>query len=94
MDVVLREVFGQRQRGIRLDHAVWTRLITKEAGPMAKSDFEGIILRGDLTLIPASDAFGRCLARRDIRGSKPNYEWVRRQRTTEAECRSGLRLTA
>lgn len=51
----------------------------REAGPGAGEDFDGVILRGDKTVVPAPDAFGPGLTRREIRnaaGAVTGYEWV------------------
>ena len=94
LDQVMREIFQRRARGEAFNHDVWIATVVKEAGPSARDDFEGIILRGDKTLIPASDAFGPCFERRALptttsagAGQRVGYEWVRVPSVAEARCR-------
>ena len=64
------------------------------AGPTAREDFESVILRGDRTLVPPSDAFGPCFERRPTpaatvsgRERGPGFEWVRVAGKSDEECR-------
>ncbi len=94
LDIVMREIFQRRARGDPFNHDVWIATVVKEAGPSARDDFEGIILRGDKTLVPASDAFGLCFERRavperviDGKTVLAGYEWVRVPSIPESRCR-------
>ena len=95
LDVVLREAFTRRAAGAPFNHDTWLALVVKEAGPTARDDFDGIIIRGDKTVVPASDAFGPCFERREIAaqptaGATPprsGYEWVRVASVPDAKCR-------
>ena len=76
---MLHQLFVRRQRGEGIDDGAWIALVEREAGPGARADFERIILRGNQTVVPASDAFGPGLTRREIRnaaGAVTGYEWV------------------
>ena len=66
----------------------------REAGPAAADDFEHVILRGDRTVVPASDAFGPCFERREVPADTvdgmaraASYEWVRILSIPDATCR-------
>ena len=59
-----------RQNGGRFDHEAWVNAVTKEIGPSARAQFEGVILRGE-TIVPASDAFGPCFERRPAKLTAP-----------------------
>jgi hypothetical protein len=93
LDVVVRELFERRERGEPFDHDVWIATVEREAGPGARGDFEGVILRGDRTLVPASDAFGPCFERRPVaervvdgRARPASYEWVRVAGVPDGRC--------
>jgi hypothetical protein len=93
LDKVLFELFQRRERGERLDHDVWIKTVVAEAGPGAREDFEGIIIKGSKTLVPASDAFGPCFERREIPAAvvdgkeRPaSYEWVRVTSIPDDKC--------
>jgi hypothetical protein len=93
LDRVLRELFERRQRGESITHDVWIATVSREAGPSAREDFEAIILRGDKTLVPASDAFGPCFERRavaertvDGKLLPASYEWVRVPSVPDSRC--------
>jgi len=93
LDVVMRELFERRQRGESITHDVWIATVVREAGPRARDDFEGIILRGETTLVPASDAFGPCFERRplpertvDGRALPASFEWVRVLSVPDERC--------
>jgi len=94
LDAVLLDEFRRRQGGEPFSHDTWIATVVREAGAGARADFEGIILRGDQTLVPASDAFGPCFVRRatpartvDGRERGPGYEWVRVAGVADEECR-------
>jgi predicted metalloprotease with PDZ domain len=94
LDMVMRELFERRQRGVPLNHAVWIETVTREAGASAADEFDQLIIRGTATLVPASDAFGRCFQRRPtprttVNGQDrpPAFEWVRVEAIPEDECR-------
>jgi len=89
----MRELFERRQRGESITHDVWIATVVREAGPRARDDFEGIILRGETTLVPASDAFGPCFERRplpertvDGRALPASFEWVRVAAVPDVRC--------
>ena len=93
LDLVMRELFERRQRGESITHDVWIATVVKEAGPGAREDFEGIILRGTTTLIPASEAFGPCFERRPLpertvegRTLPASFEWVRVTAVPDERC--------
>lgn len=96
LDVVVRELFGRRAMGDSITHERWMETVVREAGRSARDDFEHIILRGDRTLLPASDAFGPCFERRPLtaRGEgnvehPASYEWVRVTTIPDSTCRNG-----
>ena len=98
LDVVLHDLFVRRLKGERVDHDAWIRLVVAEAGASAREDFEGVILRGDQTLIPASDAFGPCLERasveaRQASGRTASYVWSRRPLVPDKACRRQAPVT-
>jgi hypothetical protein len=84
LDIVIRELFRKRDAGEPFNHDTWIAAVVKEAGPSARDDFEGIVLRGDKTLLPASDAFGPCFTRKETAGE---YEWVRVSSISDDKCR-------
>jgi hypothetical protein len=93
LDVVLRELFERRERGERFDHSVWIETVVREAGPSARDDFDGIIIKGTATLVPASDAFGPCFERRPAKvvvadKEMDSYEWTRVPSLTDDRCRA------
>jgi len=70
LDSLMQDVFRMRQNGGRFDHEAWIQAVTKEIGPSARAQFEGVILRGE-TIVPASDAFGPCFERRAAKLTPP-----------------------
>lgn len=93
LDSLMAGIFRTRARGVRFDHEAWIAAVTREIGPAARNDFEGVILRGE-TIVPASDAFGPCFVRRVTQltpatGGTPvsGYEWVRVNSIPDARCR-------
>jgi hypothetical protein len=66
----MQDLFRMRQNGGRFDHEAWVNAVTKEIGPTARAQFEGVILRGE-TIVPASDAFGPCFERRAAKLTPP-----------------------
>jgi predicted metalloprotease with PDZ domain len=84
LDSLVIELFRRRARGERFDHAAWIAAVTREIGPSAKDEFERVILRGE-TIVPPSDAFGPCFARRESPAS--GYEWVRVESIPDVRCR-------
>ncbi len=91
LDDLLGQVFRSREAGVRIDHAAWKALVTKELGPSAADEFESVILEGRM-LTPAPDAFGPCFERRpktyDVDGEKvEGFTWVRVQGIAESVCR-------
>lgn len=96
LDVVVRELFERRARGDSITHERWVQTVEREAGHSARDDFEHIILRGDRTLLPASDAFGPCFERRSLPARREgnverpaSYEWVRVTTIPDSTCRKG-----
>lgn len=96
LDVVVRELFERRARGDSITHERWMQTVVREAGRSARDDFEHIILRGDRTLLPASDAFGPCFERRALPARREgtidhpaSYEWVRVTTIPDSTCRKG-----
>jgi hypothetical protein len=94
LDKVLFELFQRRERGEPFNHDVWISIVTAEAGPTARDDFDAIIIKGTKTLVPASDAFGPCFERKETPASivdgkeRPaSYEWVRVASIPEVKCR-------
>ena len=94
LDVVMRELFERRQRGESITHDVWIATVVKEAGPGARGDFEGIILRGDKTVVPESNAFGPCFERRALpertvegKTLPASFEWIRVTAVPDERCR-------
>jgi hypothetical protein len=100
----MQDVFRMRQNGGRFDHEAWVQAVTKEIGPSARAQFEGVILRGE-TIVPASDAFGPCFERRAAKLTPPGrggrgaggttdaapidaYEWVRVESIPDERCRT------
>ena len=95
LDEVLRELFEARARGETIDHVRWIATVEREAGPDARAMFEGVILDGTTTLVPASDAFGPCFTRRATAASSVSgtrriagYEWVRVTAVPDSACRA------
>ena len=70
LDSLMQDLFRMRQNGGRFDHEAWVNAVTKEIGPTARAQFEGVILRGE-TIVPASDAFGPCFERRAAKLTPP-----------------------
>src|SRR5438270_5804246 len=70
LDSLMQDVFRMRQSGERFDHEAWIQAVTREIGAGARAQFEGVILRGE-TIVPASDAFGRCFDRRPMKLTPP-----------------------
>jgi predicted metalloprotease with PDZ domain len=70
LDSLMQDVFRMRQAGGRFDHEAWVQAVSKEIGPSARAQFEGVILRGE-TIVPASDAFGPCFERRAAKLTPP-----------------------
>lgn len=93
LDTMMTEVFDRRANGERFDHEAWIRTVVRELGPEAREHFESVILRGT-TIIPLSEAFGRCFRRRPVKlatdeGEIDGFEWVRVAGVSDAVCRSG-----
>ena len=91
LDDLLRELFTRRERGERFDHAAWIAAVTAELGPGEEALWRRVILDGE-EIVPASDAFGPCLERRDETyqvAGRPvlGYRWVRAPDVPEAACR-------
>ncbi len=91
LDLVMREIFEQREQGARFDHDVWREVVSRELGPEAAAEFDALILDGTATLVPASDAFGPCFAREATQfewdGRKADgYRWVRVAGIPDSEC--------
>lgn len=79
---VLRPMFVDRTRGVRLDEAAWEKILLRELGQSAVEEFRASVLDGTLTIVPPSGAFGKGLERVKIRmpvqGSAAmidGYEW-------------------
>ena len=92
LDVVIRELFERRAKGDSITHARWKATVEREAGPGAGDEFDHVILRGDRTLVPASDAFGPCFERRGRAATEAgpaSYEWVRVAGIPDSTCRRG-----
>ena len=94
LDIVMRELFERRQRGETINHDVWIATVVKEAGPSARADFEGTILRGDKTVVPESNAFGPCFERRALpertvegKTLPASFEWARVTSVPDERCR-------
>ena len=84
LDTMLRELFVARAAGTSITHDRWIAAVVRDAGPSAKDDFEHVILLGDRTLLPSSNAFGPCFERREVPATtisggaqRASYEWVR-----------------
>ncbi len=95
LDEVVLELFVRRKEGTPITHELWRVTVDREAGPGASADFDAIILRGEHLILPASDAFGPCFARRETApgaasgtASGPGYEWVRVSGIPDDDCRS------
>jgi hypothetical protein len=95
LDTMVRELFRRRSAGTPITHASWIAAVRREAGPHAPAMFEHVILRGDRSLIPESDAFGPCFTRRTVPegpaqdGARAyRYEWVRTPFVPDDACRS------
>lgn len=91
LDDVLVPLFARIRQGARVDRNGFVDLIVKELGPAARKQFEAVILRGE-TIVPSSDAFGPCLARREVTLKKADaiakgYDWVRVPEVSEDRCR-------
>ncbi|MGE0440123.1 MAG: hypothetical protein AB7L66_00600 [Gemmatimonadales bacterium] len=89
LDILVRELFRRRAAGVRFDQAAWIDLVVGELGPAAREEFEGLILRGERTLVPASDAFGPCAERVAEPGAvgETGYRWVRKPGVDDEACR-------
>ena len=95
LDAMVRELFERRDRGEPFKHETWINTVIKEAGPSARAEFEDLILKGTLTLVPAPDAFGPCFTRRgtpatvvDGTTRAPGFEWVRVPGVADSTCRT------
>lgn len=91
LDDLMRGLFERRLRGARFDHEAWVSAVTAELGAEAGAEFEAVILRGE-TLVPPSDAFGPCFARRErtyrMGGvGRAGFAWVRVAGVPESVCR-------
>ena len=94
LDLMLGELFVARAAGTPITHDRWIAAVVREAGLSAKDDFEHVILLGDRTLLPSSNAFGACFQRRDILATtvpdvaqRASYEWVRIPSVPDSTCR-------
>lgn len=92
LDAVVRDLFIARAGGMRFDEAAWTALLARELGPEAVDHFRAVVIEGEATLAPASDAFGPCLVRGPATfegGSGPvlGYRWERAEGVSEQACR-------
>jgi hypothetical protein len=90
LDDVIRPLFERRRNGRPFDVQTLIGAFVKEYGPSARRDFESVVVRGE-TVIPASGAFGPCLARKNTHESVngrevAGYEWVRTS-VPDAQCR-------
>lgn len=61
LDDIVRSMLATRQKGQRMDLALWIRLLRAELGEAGARDFEDM-LAGKVVL-PPSDAFGACFVR-------------------------------
>src|SRR5580698_1389432 len=90
LDDVIRPLFERRRNGKPFDVQTLIGAFVKEYGASARRDFESVVVRGE-TVIPASGAFGPCLARKNTHESVngrevAGYEWVRTS-VPDAQCR-------
>jgi hypothetical protein len=94
LDMFMREIFQRRETdpAFEFNHDQWIALVTAEAGPSAREEFESVILNGGL-IVPAADAFGPCFEGRDIvygagDAALEGVEWVRVEGVSDEECRN------
>lgn len=91
LDDILVPLLARIRRGARVDWRGFVDLVVRELGPSARDQFEAVILRGE-TIVPASDAYGPCFRRRDVKlktadATVDGYEWVRVPEVPEERCR-------
>ena len=91
LDDVLVPFLARIRRGARVDPKGFVDLIVQELGPSARAQFAAVIVRGE-TIVPASDAYGPCVQRRDVKlkttdAVADGYEWVRVADVPEDRCR-------
>jgi hypothetical protein len=74
LQAALAPLFIARQRGEPLDQRAWEAMLRRELGEAAITGFRRDVLDGATTIVPPSDAFGRCLERVAAKG-KAGYRW-------------------
>lgn len=92
LESLLFQIFQEREKGVRFDHARWLELITQELGEGERARFERVILQGAEVLQPASNAFGPCFARLSARytvegETRDGFRWIRVPTVPEGKCR-------
>lgn len=91
LDDVIRPLLERRRLGTPLDVPTLIAAFAKEYGAEARREFQSVIVRGE-TIVPASGAFGPCLARKTthvaVKGKTLTaYEWSRTSLPDE-QCRA------
>jgi predicted metalloprotease with PDZ domain len=91
LDDVIGPLLLARDNGQPLTQEVLLDALVKELGASVREQFDAVITRGG-TLVPASNAFGPCLERREAKYSVQGreydgYQWVRVPSVPDERCR-------
>ena len=66
IDDLVREMIAARKQGKPPTTESWLEATRRELGPVAKQEWESTIVKGN-TIVPPSDAFGPCFARKAVK---------------------------
>lgn len=93
LDIFLRPMFFARQRGAKFDQRVWEKMLEKELGTQAVTEFREELIDGTKTVVPESGAFGPGFVRQQVQLKRADgtmvdgYQWARVPGLSDDQCR-------